>query len=212
MQWAARRILDGCERPQQVPLPGLPAQVTIYEVGPRDGLQNEAAIVPVEVKARFIDGLADAGLTTIEAGSFVHPKWVPQLADAEQLIGGLARRDGRALPRPRPERARPRPRARARRARHRDLRQRDRVVRPAQPEPHGRRVDRDVRAGRHPGPGRRLRRAGLRVDVLRRPVGGRGRDRAGRAASAPSCSTWAAASSRSATRSASGRRGTSSRC
>jgi hydroxymethylglutaryl-CoA lyase len=84
--------------PQHIPLPGLPERVTIHEVGPRDGLQNEAAIVPVEVKARFIDGLADAGLRVIEAGSFVHPKWVPQLADAAELIGGLDRRDGVRYP------------------------------------------------------------------------------------------------------------------
>jgi hydroxymethylglutaryl-CoA lyase len=84
--------------PQHVPLPGLPERVTIHEVGPRDGLQNEAAIVPVEVKARFIDGLADAGLRVIEASSLVHPKWVPQLADAEELIGGLARRAGVRYP------------------------------------------------------------------------------------------------------------------
>jgi hydroxymethylglutaryl-CoA lyase len=76
----------------------LPDRVTIHEVGPRDGLQNEAAIVPVEVKAEFIDRLADAGLQVIEATSFVHPKWVPQLADAEQLISGLARRDGVRYP------------------------------------------------------------------------------------------------------------------
>ncbi|WP_246494510.1 hydroxymethylglutaryl-CoA lyase [Streptomyces zagrosensis] len=71
-----------------VPAPGagLPARVRIYEVGARDGLQNEKAIVPVEVKAEFIRRLAAAGLGTIEATSFVHPKWVPQLADAEQLM------------------------------------------------------------------------------------------------------------------------------
>ncbi|WP_306189930.1 hydroxymethylglutaryl-CoA lyase [Streptomyces sp. MK5] len=72
--------------PMAVPAPGLPARVRIHEVGPRDGLQNEKATVPTEVKADFIRRLADAGLTTIEATSFVHPKWVPQLADAEQLF------------------------------------------------------------------------------------------------------------------------------
>jgi len=69
-----------------VPAPGLPARVRIHEVGARDGLQNEKATVPTEVKAEFIRRLAAAGLTTIEATSFVHPKWVPQLADAEQLF------------------------------------------------------------------------------------------------------------------------------
>ncbi len=77
---------------------GLPRQVTIYEVGPRDGLQNESAVVPVEVKAEFIGRLADAGHKVIEATSFVHPRWVPQLADAEELLTGLRRRPGVRYP------------------------------------------------------------------------------------------------------------------
>ncbi|RZB14649.1 hydroxymethylglutaryl-CoA lyase [Streptomyces sp. F001] len=72
--------------PMVVPAPDLPARVRIHEVGARDGLQNEKGAVPTEVKAEFIRRLADAGLTTIEATSFVHPQWVPQLADAEQLF------------------------------------------------------------------------------------------------------------------------------
>ncbi|MFI7399130.1 hydroxymethylglutaryl-CoA lyase [Streptomyces sp. NPDC049541] len=72
--------------PMAVPAPGLPARVRIHEVGARDGLQNEKSTVPTQVKAEFVRRLADAGLTTIEATSFVHPKWVPQLADAEQLF------------------------------------------------------------------------------------------------------------------------------
>ncbi|MCZ7414422.1 MULTISPECIES: hydroxymethylglutaryl-CoA lyase [unclassified Streptomyces] len=72
--------------PMRVPAPGLPGRVRIHEVGPRDGLQNEQAVVPVEVKAEFIHRLAAAGLGTVEATSFVHPKWVPQLADAEELF------------------------------------------------------------------------------------------------------------------------------
>ncbi|EPJ38550.1 putative Hydroxymethylglutaryl-CoA lyase [Streptomyces afghaniensis 772] len=68
-----------------VPTTDLPTRVRIHEVGARDGLQNEKATVPTEVKAEFVRRLAEAGLTTIEATSFVHPKWVPQLADAEQL-------------------------------------------------------------------------------------------------------------------------------
>lgn len=84
--------------PQRVVEPGLPAAVTIHEVGPRDGLQNESAVLPVEVKAEFIDRLARAGLRTIEATSFVHPTWVPQLADAEELIGRLDRRRGVRYP------------------------------------------------------------------------------------------------------------------
>ncbi len=72
--------------PMTVPAAGLPARVRIHEVGARDGLQNEKTTVPTDVKAEFVRRLADAGLTTIEATSFVHPKWVPQLADAEQLF------------------------------------------------------------------------------------------------------------------------------
>ncbi|TCR12507.1 hydroxymethylglutaryl-CoA lyase [Streptomyces sp. BK205] len=72
--------------PMTVPEPGLPTRVRIHEVGARDGLQNEKSTVPTEVKAEFVRRLAEAGLTTIEATSFVHPKWVPQLADAEQLF------------------------------------------------------------------------------------------------------------------------------
>jgi hydroxymethylglutaryl-CoA lyase len=78
--------------PMVVPAQDLPERVRIHEVGARDGLQNEKTAVPTQVKAEFIRRLADAGLTTIEATSFVHPKWVPQLADAEQLfplVGGL---------------------------------------------------------------------------------------------------------------------------
>lgn len=65
---------------------GLPAQVTVYEVGPRDGLQNESTVVSTDVKTEFIRRLADAGLSVIEATSLVRPEWVPQLADAEQLM------------------------------------------------------------------------------------------------------------------------------
>ncbi|MEJ8669442.1 hydroxymethylglutaryl-CoA lyase [Streptomyces sp. MS1.AVA.1] len=72
--------------PMVVPAPGLPARVRIHEVGARDGLQNEKSTVPTEIKAEFVGRLAEAGLTTIEATSFVHPKWVPQLADAEELF------------------------------------------------------------------------------------------------------------------------------
>ena len=75
--------------PMTVPMTALPARVTIYEVGPRDGLQNESAIVPVEVKAEFVRRLVAAGLPIVEATSFVHPKWVPQLADAAELSSVL---------------------------------------------------------------------------------------------------------------------------
>ncbi|GAA0962844.1 hydroxymethylglutaryl-CoA lyase [Actinocorallia libanotica] len=76
----------------------LPEQVTIYEVGPRDGLQNEKSAIPVAVKAEFIDRLADAGLTVVEATSFVRPEWVPQLADADELLKLMDRRPGVTYP------------------------------------------------------------------------------------------------------------------
>jgi isopropylmalate/homocitrate/citramalate synthase len=76
----------------------LPSSVTIVEVGPRDGLQNEAAIVPVEAKLAFIHALAGAGLPVVEATSFVSPKWVPQLADAENVLARLERRPGVRYP------------------------------------------------------------------------------------------------------------------
>ncbi|MFE9534346.1 hydroxymethylglutaryl-CoA lyase [Streptomyces sp. NPDC006691] len=84
--------------PMVVPAQDLPARVRIHEVGARDGLQNEKSVVPTEVKAEFVHRLAAAGLTTIEATSFVHPKWVPQLADAEALFPMLGDLDGVALP------------------------------------------------------------------------------------------------------------------
>ncbi len=70
-------------------LAGLPARVAVYEVGPRDGLQNERAVLPVEVKAEFVRRLLAAGHTAVETTSFVSPRWVPQLADAEQLLAAL---------------------------------------------------------------------------------------------------------------------------
>jgi len=68
--------------------------VTVYEVGPRDGLQNEAALVPTSGKLQLITALADAGLTRIEATSFVSPAWIPQLADAAEVTAGLPPRPG----------------------------------------------------------------------------------------------------------------------
>jgi len=65
--------------------PHLPERATVYEVGPRDGLQNEKETLSLEVRAEFIDGLSEAGLSAIEVGSFVSPKAVPQLADTEEL-------------------------------------------------------------------------------------------------------------------------------
>lgn len=76
--------------PMSFPYEGLPARVRIHEVGARDGLQNEKTAVPTQVKAEFVHRLAAAGLTTIEATSFVHPRWIPQLADADELFPLLA--------------------------------------------------------------------------------------------------------------------------
>ena len=70
----------------------------MVEVGPRDGLQNESAIVPTEVKVELIDRLTDAGLQAIEATSFVSPKWVPQMGDAAQVMAAIRRRPGVRYP------------------------------------------------------------------------------------------------------------------
>ncbi|MGH6976926.1 MAG: hydroxymethylglutaryl-CoA lyase [Stellaceae bacterium] len=72
----------------------VPKAVRVVEVGPRDGLQNEADTVPTATKVALIERLADAGLKTIEAGSFVSPKWVPQMADTAAVMQALKRRPG----------------------------------------------------------------------------------------------------------------------
>jgi hydroxymethylglutaryl-CoA lyase len=76
----------------------LPESVRIVEVGPRDGLQNEPQAVSVEVKVALIEALADAGLATIEAGSFVSPRWVPQMAGTAEVLARLRRRPGVSYP------------------------------------------------------------------------------------------------------------------
>ncbi len=80
-------------RPAVIPEAGLPDRVTVYEVGPRDGLQNEAGLVATDIKIEFIQRLLAAGLPVVETTSFVHPDWVPQLADAEAVTSGVARAD-----------------------------------------------------------------------------------------------------------------------
>jgi hydroxymethylglutaryl-CoA lyase len=86
--------------PEPVPAPGLPPEVTICEVGPRDGLQNERVSVPTGVKIEFVRRLLAAGLRMVEVSSFVSPQWVPQLADAEDVVTALVadRGDGVRLP------------------------------------------------------------------------------------------------------------------
>jgi hydroxymethylglutaryl-CoA lyase len=72
----------------------LPSQVTLVDVGPRDGLQNEAQPIPAATKIELVGRLQDAGLREIEVTSYVSPKWVPQMADAAEVMAGIARRPG----------------------------------------------------------------------------------------------------------------------
>jgi len=78
--------------------PDYPSRVSVYEVGPRDGLQNEKETVPTAAKIRFIEMLADSGLSAIELTSFVKPSAIPQLADAAEVVKGVRRRSGVRLP------------------------------------------------------------------------------------------------------------------
>ncbi|MCX6422495.1 MAG: hydroxymethylglutaryl-CoA lyase [Actinobacteria bacterium] len=78
--------------PMTISAAGLPSAITIWEVGARDGLQNEKTVVPTEIKVEFIERLATAGLPIVEATSFVRPEWVPQLADAAEVMTTLAKR------------------------------------------------------------------------------------------------------------------------
>ena len=73
---------------------GLPRQVKIVDVGPRDGLQNESQSVPTAVKIELIERLAEAGIPVVEATAFVSPKWVPQMTDHAEVMRGLARKPG----------------------------------------------------------------------------------------------------------------------
>jgi hydroxymethylglutaryl-CoA lyase len=75
-----------------------PEQVKIVEVGPRDGLQNESVTVPAEIKVALVEKLADAGLSVIEAGAFVSPKWVPQMATSGEVFKQIEKRTGVSYP------------------------------------------------------------------------------------------------------------------
>ncbi|HZB93246.1 MAG TPA: hydroxymethylglutaryl-CoA lyase [Stellaceae bacterium] len=75
-----------------------PREVRMVEVGPRDGLQNEAQIVPAATKVALIERLAAAGLPVVEAGSFVSPKWIPQMADTAEVLARMRRREGVSYP------------------------------------------------------------------------------------------------------------------
>jgi hydroxymethylglutaryl-CoA lyase len=72
----------------------LPPEVTLYEVGPRDGLQNEARLIPTADKVQLVDALSETGLRAIEITSFVNPKWIPQLADAVEVASRIKRKPG----------------------------------------------------------------------------------------------------------------------
>ena len=74
--------------------PAWPPRVTVVEVGPRDGLQNEASTIPIDARIRFVNELAAAGLPVVEAAAFVSPRWVPQMAGAEAVAAGITRRKG----------------------------------------------------------------------------------------------------------------------
>lgn len=78
--------------------PSMPGRVRIVEVGPRDGLQNEKQVIPTDVKVALVDRLTEAGLPAVEAGSFVSPKWVPQMADSGEVLARIARRAGVSYP------------------------------------------------------------------------------------------------------------------
>jgi hydroxymethylglutaryl-CoA lyase len=76
----------------------MPPRVTVVEVGPRDGLQNESATIPTAEKIAFVDALSAAGLPVVEVSAFVSPKWVPQMADAAEVYAGITRRPGTRYP------------------------------------------------------------------------------------------------------------------
>jgi hydroxymethylglutaryl-CoA lyase len=84
---------DGCQVIGTVES-SLPARIFLREVGPRDGLQNEDDVLPTVAKVRLIDALSTTGLRAIEVASFVHPRFVPQMADAEQVFAGIRRQPG----------------------------------------------------------------------------------------------------------------------
>ena len=124
-----------------------PRQVKLVEMGPRDGLQNEAAGVSTDVRVRFIDLLSEAGFRAIEAGSFVSPKWVPQMADTPAVLARIRRKPGVSYPVLVPNMRGFGGRARRRRAGDRQLRRGDRSVLTAQHQLFDRRVVTALRAG-----------------------------------------------------------------
>jgi HMGL-like len=100
MVLSAEQLTTRFENPlvQDVLSGALPQHVKIVEVGPRDGLQNEAVFVPTDAKVGLIDRLTDARLPVVEVTSFVSPRWVPQLADAAEVLQSIRKRDSAAYP------------------------------------------------------------------------------------------------------------------
>ena len=152
----------------------LPKAVRLVDVGPRDGLQNEKALVPTDVKVALIERLADAGFDAIEATSFVSPKWVPQMADAAEVMARIARAPGVTLLGAHAEHEGLRRRARGASRRGRRVRRGERSVLAEEHQLLDRRIDRALRAG-----ARAARDAGharARRDLVRArmPVSGRG--------------------------------------
>ena len=149
------------------PAPAVDRHVRIYEVGPRDGLQNEPTPIPTEAKARFIELLVAAGLREIEATSFVSPRAIPQLADADELLPPPARGHRRPLPGARAEPAGHDPGGGGRSRRAGGLHGHDRRLHRAQHRHVGRRFARCVRPGPRAGRRARLVAPSVRLDGLR---------------------------------------------
>ena len=148
----SRQTLDEYEKSsccagEATRMSAMPSAVRIVEVGARDGLQNEKTIVPTAVKIELIDRLSATGLRTIEATSFVSPKWVPQLADAAEVFAAIREAAGRQLSGARAEPAGLRTRARGRRRGSRGVHRRERGVQPQEHQRLDRRIDRALRAG-----------------------------------------------------------------
>ena len=189
-----------------------PAEVRIVEVGPRDGLQNEKADIGTANKIALIDRLSDTGLRSIEATAFVSPKWVPQMADAAEVLAGIRRTPGIAYPVLVPNEQGYAARTRRRRDRGGGVHRRLGGLQPEEHQRHHRAIAGALPPGAGTGQCRWRARARLRVHGARLPLPGRralgGCGARGRA----SCTRWAATRSRWATRSASARRRRRGRC
>ena len=180
----------------------VPPRVTIVEVGPRDGLQNEKAPIATADKIAFVDRLSEAGHSVIEVSAFVSPKWVPQMADAARGVCRHHAQAGRAIHRAGAQSRRPRARHRRGRHRGRDLRRGVGDLQPPQHQPVDRRVARHLRRW---SATMRARRAFACAGICRRVSSVRSRARSRRRAwptLPPGCSTSACSRWRSATPSA----------